>query len=115
MKTIAKNVQLINGGHASASIFDGTAARKIDNPTRIISVDRRGGSSSSTNSFVGEEASYSFKDDVAFAFRSLGVSEFLFELRNGSLAGSSLKGSTLKNVVISSALLGAFGVWCVLL
>lgn len=116
MKTIAKNEQfIISDSHMGPSAFDGTAARKIDEPVRIISIDRRAGSSAPASSFAGEEISYTFKDDIVFAFRSLGVSELLFELRKGSLAGSPLKGSTPKNVAVSSVLLGIFGVLCVLL
>ncbi len=99
-----ENAQIIGIAPVDASAFDGTAARKMGEPVRIIAVDRRNANRSATNHELSNDG-YTLKDDLVFAFRSLGISELVNETKQGSLAGVPLKGATPKNVILVSLII----------
>lgn len=92
MKTVANSTKSAYPSYNQADFFDGTAARKIEHGTRIISIDRR---SVRTSGAIAQETSLSerdaracashaqsastaaFRDDFAFSVRALGAFELL--------------------------------------
>lgn len=93
MKTVANSTKSAYPSYNQADFFDGTAARKIEHGTRIISIDRRSVRTSGAiaqeesrlserdaracASHVQSASTATFRDDLAFSVRALGAFELL--------------------------------------
>ncbi len=120
MKSVVNNGFAGRSSFVNDDMFDGTAARELRREPRVIRVDRRGAQTSFGDNRVrghqvDVEAAPTFREDMAFAARAMGVRDMVRDAREGSSAGIALAGVTPAAVAAVTALATAFGVLVMLL